>query len=294
MVACKTRSTIDRIHLLRVLAFRAGSLCRSKRGVNMSSTSRLACLVSLLIVSGALTNCASTKEIKSRIAGRWGPDPAIQATDTDDAMDRQMAVLQIIADRADIGTPSADGKHFVLSSDDLMRVVEAGFNVGREDCEVYMDNLFRMARERQRNDSVINAASIASNAILQATAAQKAISIVGASLGMLTGVNDAVYDSYLFAQAPSLIGEKVRDVQATYRDLVERNKSSITTPEKAYNAIQNYYSYCLPHSIEGLLLQKIADSNPVVTPQTTPPKKPAAAKPVTGTTTSINQRVKLQ
>jgi hypothetical protein len=158
MVACKTRSTIDRIHLLRVLAFRAGSLCRSKRGVNMSSTSRLACLVSLLIVSGALTNCASTKEIKSRIAGRWGPDPAIQATDTDDAMDRQMAVLQIIADRADIGTPSADGKHFVLSSDDLMRVVEAGFNVGREDCEVYMDNLFRMARERQRNDSVINAA----------------------------------------------------------------------------------------------------------------------------------------
>lgn len=261
----------------------------------MSSTSRLACLVGLLILSGALTNCASNKEIKSRIGGRWGPDPAIQATEINDAMDRQMWVLQFIADRAGIGTRSPDGQHYMPgSSDEWMRVVEAGFNIGREDCEVYMDNLFRMARERQRNDSVINAASIASNAILQATAAQKAISIVGASLGMLTGLNDSVYDSYLFAQAPSLIGEKVRDVQATYRDLVERNKSSITSPETAYNAIQNYYSYCLPHSIEGLLLQKIADSTPSVTPPTTPSKKLTAAKSNAGTATSINQRVKLQ
>jgi hypothetical protein len=91
-------------------------------------------------------------------------------------------------------------------------VVEAGFNIGREDCEVYMDNLFRTARERQRNDSLINAASSASNAILTATQAQKAVSIVGASFGMLTGVNDAIYESYLFAQASSLIAGKVRDV----------------------------------------------------------------------------------
>jgi hypothetical protein len=35
----------------------------------------------------------------------------------------------------------------------------------------------------------------------------------------------------------------------------------ITTPEEAYNAIQNYYHICLPQSIEGVLLQTVADSS---------------------------------
>ena len=52
-----------------------------------------------------------------------------------------------------------------------------------------------------------------------------------------------------------------------------RNKvtpSDVNSPSSAFNAIQTYYHICLPHAIEGVLLQKIADSGPVT------PDKPAA------------------
>lgn len=252
----------------------------------------------VITICTAVGGCATQQELKKRIAGRWGPNPAIQDNDTNNNIRRQMLVLQyIVDDTLGVPPPTVDGsKHYwPTTSDAWLRVTKAGFNLGREDCEVYMDNLFRMARERQRNDSLLNAASLASNAILQATAVGKAVSIVGASFNMATGVNDAIYDSYLFAQAPGLIGEKVKDVQAAYRTSVESNPSSVQTPEDAYNAIQNYYSYCLPQSIEGLLLQKIADSNPAPAPNPpkVPTRKPNTLAPTNGAAI-INQRVKLE
>ena len=250
-------------------------------------------VVIIMLFAGALANCASKEELKKRFAGRWGPDPAIQESEAKDFSERQSLVLQYIAAQYSIGTPGENGARF-LDTTDWIRVTKAGFNVGREDCETYIDNLFRMARERQRNDSIINAANLASNAILQATKVTKAVSIVGASLGMLTGVNDAIYDSYLFSQAPGLIGEKVKDVQSAYRISIEQNPGAIMTAEDAYNAIQSYYSYCLPHSIEGMLLQKIAESSPKTeTPGAPAPKKPASKSGSNGAAI-LNQRIKLQ
>ena len=41
---------------------------------------------------------------------------------------------------------------------------------------------------------------------------------------------------------------------------MEKNPSLISNAAEAYNAIQNYYHICLPHAIEGVVLQKVADS----------------------------------
>jgi hypothetical protein len=141
--------------------------------------------------------------------------------------------------------------------------------------------------------------SAATSAIVSATAHNpaKALSVLAASFGLATALNDAIFSSYLFTEAPGLISVKVKDLQDTYQQQVEKNQhpvttlvsttkqtktdttgaanksasqtadtsstlvKPITTPEEAYNAIQNYYHICLPQSIEGILLQAVADSS---------------------------------
>jgi hypothetical protein len=190
-------------------------------------------------------------------------------------------------------------------SDFWFEVAEWGFHVGRQDCDVYLNYMFRMNREKQRDDGIIAGVSAASSAIVAATTHNpvKALSVLAASFGLATALNDAIFESYLFSEAPGLISIKVKGLQDAYQQQVEKNQnpkqsgtvttSSTTTttqttvtqagtnstakttppdtstavvipilsPEQAYNAIQNYYNICLPQSIEGVLLQAVADSS---------------------------------
>ncbi len=229
-----------------------------------------------------LTGCASKKELEQRISGRWGPDPAISATDFNDILKNQVQILGYIAQDAGIGTRDADGVP-LLNAQDWFAVAEWGFNVGRQDCEVYLDNLFRMSREKQRNDSLLAALSTAGIAVLTATTkSQKAISILGAAFGMAIGINDAVLQSYLFTEAPGLVANKVKGLQDAYQDSIEKTKATVNNAETAYNVIQNYYRICLPHAIEGALLQAVANTTPAnstnpASPSKTPAQKPSVA-----------------
>jgi hypothetical protein len=147
-------------------------------------------------------------------------------------------------------------------------VAQWGFNVGRQDCEIYLDTLFRLAREKGRNDNILAAVSTAAALIVTGTTtAQKPLSILAAAFGLSIAINDAVYQSYLFNQAPGLVAKKVADLQEEFRSKITPDQ--VTTPSAAYYALQSYYHICLPHAIEGVLMQKIADSAPVV-PGTTP------------------------
>lgn len=151
------------------------------------------------------------------------------------------------------------------------RVAEWGFNVGRQDCEIYMDNLFRMSREKQRGDALLGGLGSATTAILTATSASPtALSVLASAFGLSIVVNDAVFQSYLFTQAPGLVANKVQDLQNEYRASVENASDALNTPEQAYNAIQHYYSICLPHSIEGTLLAAVSDTKTAM-------KKPSGA-----------------
>jgi hypothetical protein len=60
-----------------------------------------------------------------------------------------------------------------------------------------------------------------------------------------------------------LVAKKVSDLQEAFRNSVVTGQVTIGSPSSAYYAIQSYYHICLPHSIEGVMLQSIADSKPV-------------------------------
>ena len=251
-----------------------------------------------------LAGCNTTDYLVERYEWRWGPDPALPRSDVQTVIGGQVQVLDYITTTAfgnrywefpPVSLPDLKGEWF--------RVAEWGFNVGRQDCEIYLNYMFRMNREKQRDDGIIAGVSAATSAIVSATAHNraKALSVLAAAFGLATALNDAIFSSYLFTEAPGLISIKVKDLQDTYQQQVEKNQHAvkaptivstttqsqsmttargsskpsasnatdtsntlvkpITTPEDAYNAIQNYYHICLPQSIEGILLQAVADSS---------------------------------
>jgi len=228
---------------------------------------RLRSAVSVALIGGALAGCANSDELKSRINGRWGPEPAIQAATVEAVAQNQALVLSYLA-RNTAAVVNPDGSIRATESD-WYEVAQWGFNVGRQDCEIYLDNLFRMSREKTRNDNVLAAMSTAAAAIITGTSrAQKPLSILAAVFGLSISLNEAIFQSYLFTQAPGLVAKKVGDLQQKFRNSIR--PADITTASSAYNAIQSYYHICLPHAIEGVMLQRIADSDPVI-----PPAEPA-------------------
>jgi hypothetical protein len=184
----------------------------------------------MVLIAGAVAGCANSNELKARFNGRWGPDPAMQPADVATVAQNQLLVLSYLERSA--GYMAADGTLIrPLVDADYAEIAQWGFNIGRQDCEIYMDNLFRLSREKGRNDNILAAASTAAAAIV--------------------------------TEAPGLVAKKVSDLQEVFRNSVVTGQVKVTSPASAYYAVQSYYHICLPHSIEGVMLQSIADSGPV-------------------------------
>jgi hypothetical protein len=257
-------------------------------------------LVACLMVA-TLSACTSSDELMQRFAYRWGPNPALPAGDVSTAIGDEVAALDYITWNA-FQIHYVDVASRVTSPQDTAKfwfaATEWGFNVGRRDCEIYMNYMFRLNREKQRDDSIISGLGAFASALVTATSkSATTLSILAASFGLATAVNDAIFTSYLFSEAPGLISIKVKQLQDTYQQQVEQNQiqtkqsivttnknsstttpalaaasssnvqdssttvvQPITLPHQAFNAIQNYYHLCLPQSIEGVLLQAVADS----------------------------------
>lgn len=222
------------------------------------------------------------------MTGRWGPDPALKSADVDTVMRDQSQVLLFI--EIDAGFIKPDGAGGYVSTPAMppqlwYSVAQWGFNIGRQDCEVYLNTLYRLNRQKQRNDSGLAALAAGTAAILTpAHASAASLSIVAAVFGLTTALNDALYQSYLFTEAPGLIAIKVKDLQDAYQKSL--GPDSITTPDQAYSAIQHYYTICLPESIEGVLLEAVANSSAKVKPS-------GSGKNGQGGTTSVASRPSL-
>jgi hypothetical protein len=224
-------------------------------------------VLGIVLAAGALGGC---EDLKAHFSGRWGPNPAIQATEFSSVTSNQWTVLNYLERAA--GFTATDGTLArQMGPADWIEVAEWGFNVGRQDCEIYMDTLFRLNREKGRNDNILVGLSTAAAAIVTGTTtAQKPLSILAAIFGLSVVVNDAVFQSYLYTQAPGLVSKKIADLQDEFRNSVVSGKVVINSSASAFYAVQTYYSICLPHSIEGVLLQTVADSKPST------PKSPAS------------------
>jgi len=134
--------------------------------------------VGIALIGGVLAGCANSDELKARFNGRWGPDPAIQAMDVATVAQNQLLVLGYLERSA--GYMTADGVLTrQLTAADYTEIAQWGFNIGRQDCEIYMDNLYRLSREKGRNDNILAAASTAVAAIVTGTTtSQKPLSIL--------------------------------------------------------------------------------------------------------------------
>ena len=240
-------------------------------------------MAGILLLGAGIGGCANSDELKARVQGRWGPDPTIRATEFAAVVQNQSLVLGFIGRSA--GYVGDDGRFRQMNPADWNDVAQWGFNIGRQDCEIYMENLFRISREKGRNDNVLSALGTAAAAIVTGTTtAQKPLSILAAVFGLTIALNDAIFQSFLFTQAPGLVAKKVNDLQEVFRNSVVTGQVQITSAASAYYAIQSYYHICLPHAIEGVMLQTIADSTPV-----TPPASGAGTEVVTkgGTSTRV-------
>jgi len=217
----------------------------------------------MALVGCVAGGCANSDELKARFNGRWGPEPAIQAADVATVAQNQLLVLGYLEKSA--GYMAADRTLTrQLVPADYAEIAQWGFNIGRQDCEIYMDNLFRLSREKGRNDNILAAVSTAAAGIITGTTtSQKPLSILAAVFGLSIALNDAIFQSYLFSQAPGLVAKKVSDLQEVFRNSIVTGQVKVNSPASVYYAVQSYYHICLPHSIEGVMLQSIADSIPV-------------------------------
>jgi hypothetical protein len=224
-----------------------------------SLAARACCFVFIALTTGLATGCTDA-DFRATMKGRWGPSAVLQPTEADSVVHDQNQILQYIGVEA--GLLHADGTMAPGLTPAQLWYSEAqwGFNVGRQDCEIYLNTLYRLNREKQRNDSALAALAAGTAAILTpAHASAQALSIVAAAFGLTTALNDAVFQSYLFTEAPGLIANKVKDLQDAYQKSL--TPASITSSDQAYSAIQHYYSICLPESIEGVLLEAVASSS---------------------------------
>jgi hypothetical protein len=215
----------------------------------------------LLGTLGLLPGCLG-EDAQRRISGRWGPSPVLQASDVDKTLQNQILVLTYISQYARIPIdPSSP------NDPRWYNIAEWGFNIGRTDCTIYLDNLFVLARERTRTNGLLLDISGAATAIVTATAPHStALSIIAPAFGLIGNASNRVFDSYLFSDtSPGLIQSKVKDLQDGFQLIISNNREQINTSAAAYAAIQNYYNICLPQSIEGVLLEKIANSTATAT-----------------------------
>jgi len=213
----------------------------------------------------------------------------MSASEFESVISNQTQILSYIIVDGGLAKVNSDGTF--NQTIDWFQVAEWGFNVGRQDCDVYLNILFRISREKQRNDSMLTAIGTAASAVLTATThGQTALSVVAASFGMTSALNDALFQSYLFSEAPGLVAIKVKSMQDAFQDTIEKNQAdgtssnNISTAAAAFSAIQGYYNLCLPQTIDGTLLQAVASTSG----KTVDPGKPAStSQPSTSKTPQV-------
>src|ERR1700687_4402019 len=183
----------------------------------------------------------SNDDFQRRMNGRWGPKPVMQAGDANTMLRNQLSVLAYIYTDANISvnTFAPDSAWY--------NVAEWGFNIGRADCTIYLDNLFILAREKTRLNGLFLDISSAATAIVTATSPHSvALSIIAPAFGLAGNVSNRVFDSYLFSDtSPGLVQSKVKDLQDAFQLTISTNRAQINTSAAAYAAIQHYYNICL-------------------------------------------------
>jgi hypothetical protein len=212
----------------------------------------------------ALSACAGLGDIERVYGFRWGPDPAMPPTEFHNVIADQVKVISYI----ETYVPPSEPNHYY-------QVALSGFNIGRQDCEIYMNVLYKINREKVRNAGIITAVSTAVTAVVGVAGSlpSTTLSILGASFGLLSALNEAYFTTYLFSDVPGIVAKKVAEQQETYQ--ASLTPVQVQTAADAYQVIRAYYQICLPETIEGTFLQQVAGGEA----ETKPPENKTGPTP---------------
>ena len=202
---------------------------------------------------------------------RYGPGGVIDANRVDVTVSRQAAVLQALATRY--------GIRYSGYGDDYYLLTLAGFNYSDEICSYYLDNLHRFERQKNRIKDTLTLATTTATAIMAAgEVSEEAVVYVTQALGFTSGWVGILADSYLYRLSPGILSGIVKSLHDAYRKNTAEHKAEVNSLQMAYYNIREYYSLCLPVTIEAKIEEYLSASKATAT---TPPGSSKAAAAAT-------------
>jgi hypothetical protein len=243
-----------------------GALCAAVKG-QTPRTWRLAIATGLLISQQACSDMAGL----SWVGDRWGPSPVMVAGATAAAGNRQVAVVNamILAADGNMFDPNAPALVVPrpIPGQGWYNVIMSGFNVIDDACETYIDDLWKLDRERTSLLAILTAAGAATAAIVGANggANSSTLLILAQAFGFSGQVVTALSSNYLYTKNPSTIKGLVKKLMDQYRTSLAKNTNDvdINSYPAAYYHMRAYLSLCLPPTIEAQIEALVTASVPV-------------------------------
>jgi hypothetical protein len=228
----------------------------------------------LVLAAGALCGC-STLDDNNIFAQRYGPSPVLVAETVQNSVARQAAVVNAVwAGARGLPRDPATGQVLLppLPADgDRERwydVILTGFNVIDDACISYIDGLWIMERQKNRNSTILHAAGAAGAALISAAqltpSTAAALLVLSQAFGFAGILNNAIFDTYLYTQNAATIKNIIAKTTLKYRtDLAEKfSENEITyplgSPGAAYHHMREYLALCLPPTIQAQIENRLA------------------------------------
>ncbi|SDQ92081.1 hypothetical protein SAMN05519103_00100 [Rhizobiales bacterium GAS113] len=251
----------------------------------------------VIVLCAVMVILQSCSDIKAEFANRSGPEPILDAQAQDDAATRQLNVVLALASRA-AGDQAQGERKIPLpnSPQDWYNVVLTGFNTVDDACESYLNDMWKLDRQRGTVQNLLTGTHTAVAAIIGSGnhPSAAALTTLAAAFGLGSTATDAIANTYLFGRNPAVIKALVKQNSDAYRaEIIKKGGASgaYSVPIVYYH-VRQYLSLCLPSTIDGQIgtfLSKAgsADVSPSKTPPIAPPQLSAlgrAAAPQVGGT----------
>jgi hypothetical protein len=247
----------------------------------------------------ALQGCSDMNGL-SWINDRWGPSPVLVAAASTDAASRQVAVVNaMIASSGLVRVTTDPVTQQLLVPQPVNRsgwytAITSGFNVIDDACQTYLDDLWKLDRQRTAATGIITATGAAVSAIVNSggNARTSTLAILTQAFGLAGTLTTDISNTYLYAKDPATVkglvdkmmdayrqdfNDKVNGNSATKITALDESQYPIQTYPAAYYRMREYLSLCLPPTIDAQVMTLLSNSNAVS-------KAPAGTQPATSGT----------
>ncbi len=251
----------------------------------------------VLVAAFGLTGCSEFRDLWT---DRYGPDPTlgiktnvVARENVSEAVLRENGVVRALLEGNGFGK-----ENMPRSVPEWYSVILTGFNTVDDACQIYISDLWKFDRQKNRIKDIITASGAATAAIVGANtnASPATLTTLAQAFGLGSALTGSIGDSYLFAQDPATIGKLVKKLQVAYRNdlakaIVDPKAVAypINSPAAVYYHTREYLSLCLPPTIQGQIQDALAKTTaaPDPTSGSPQPKKTLGVAPTAKATSNV-------